>query len=578
MMRAAVQQSALICIELNADESTNLSKPSAISNELFGQFLAGSSLELPDTLEWAVIGIAMAPDQSMTSELGACVNSVRENPDAFACQYPCNYSSWRNDVISPPRGGLATTGTQAATELQAAAYQHSLDMATNNFFSHDGSDGSGLEDRASNNNFYTFPLGENIAAGYISVKTTVLAWMCSSGHRQNLMGCGFDTVGTGAAFNMASDYKVYFTQDFGCSRDDFNCQCPEVVSPTTGQPVQTPPEPDCSQSPPPVAAFAQAAAAGGAKVPAPAPSALPKAPTPAPQASPTAKATAPTPATAKAPTLATQASPSGAGSAVPASAGAGTGAAKPPAAAPGSAPATAPGLGPASQGSSGAKAPATAGGNTVQTGGSPSATGGQATSAAAQAASVPSVPPGAATGPSAAQTPLATAGTQSGAAQSPVAVMAAEVPASAAVAALNGSGGAGYAPAGGPAAAAQSPLGIYATSMELPGTSGALAATNSPTAVIVASLGPFGGDLSVSDVSAVLQGGSAATVADVQPFPDEPATYLIEVLHPAGFTGTVTVSLPKLPALQPLTYNVVSRDLVVQSLGFSICPLSFGAH
>ncbi len=51
-----------------------------------------------------------------------------------------------------------------------------------------------------------------------------------------------------------------------------------------------------------------------------------------------------------------------------------------------------------------------------------------------------------------------------------------------------------------------------------------------------------------------------------------------QVLHPKGFTGTVTVSLPKLPALQPLTYNVVSHDLVVQSLGFSICPLSFGAH
>lgn len=50
-------------------------------------------------------------------------------------------------------------------------------MATQNYFSHAGSDGSGLEDRAANNNFYTFPLGENIAAGYASVQSTVLAWM-----------------------------------------------------------------------------------------------------------------------------------------------------------------------------------------------------------------------------------------------------------------------------------------------------------------------------------------------------------------------------------------------------------------
>ena len=50
-------------------------------------------------------------------------------------------------------------------------------MATQNYFAHTGSDGSGLEDRAANNGFYTFPLGENIAAGYISIQSVVLAWM-----------------------------------------------------------------------------------------------------------------------------------------------------------------------------------------------------------------------------------------------------------------------------------------------------------------------------------------------------------------------------------------------------------------
>jgi uncharacterized protein YkwD len=59
-------------------------------------------------------------------------------------------------------------------------------MATNIFFSHTGSDGSGLADRAAANNFYTFPLGENIAAGYDSVRDTVLAWMwCASANPDN---------------------------------------------------------------------------------------------------------------------------------------------------------------------------------------------------------------------------------------------------------------------------------------------------------------------------------------------------------------------------------------------------------
>ncbi len=61
------------------------------------------------------------------------------------------------------------------------------------------------------------------------------------------------------------------------------------------------------------------------------------------------------------------------------------------------------------------------------------------------------------------------------------------------------------------------------------GTTGALAATNQPTAVIVASLGPFAGTLTTSDVSATSDTGASIAVSDVQPFPDEPATYMIEV-------------------------------------------------
>ena len=40
-----------------------------------------------------------------------------------------------------------------------------------------GRTGSGLEDRAADNGFYTFPLGENIAAGFLSIQSVVIAWM-----------------------------------------------------------------------------------------------------------------------------------------------------------------------------------------------------------------------------------------------------------------------------------------------------------------------------------------------------------------------------------------------------------------
>jgi hypothetical protein len=53
------------------------------------------------------------------AQIGVCINSVRENPDAFACQYPCNYSDWRQSVTSPPRGGLTASGSSGASELAA---------------------------------------------------------------------------------------------------------------------------------------------------------------------------------------------------------------------------------------------------------------------------------------------------------------------------------------------------------------------------------------------------------------------------------------------------------------------------
>jgi hypothetical protein len=50
-------------------------------------------------------------------------------------------------------------------------------MAAHDQLSHASSDGSNLGDRAARAGFYTYPLGENIAAGYTSVRDIVLAWM-----------------------------------------------------------------------------------------------------------------------------------------------------------------------------------------------------------------------------------------------------------------------------------------------------------------------------------------------------------------------------------------------------------------
>lgn len=50
-------------------------------------------------------------------------------------------------------------------------------MAVNAYFSHVGTGNRTLQERAEYFGFDTFPLGENIAAGYNSVRAVVLAWM-----------------------------------------------------------------------------------------------------------------------------------------------------------------------------------------------------------------------------------------------------------------------------------------------------------------------------------------------------------------------------------------------------------------
>ena len=145
-------------------------------------------------------------------QIGTCINAVRENPDTFACQYHCDYSSWRQAVVSPPEEASRPRAAavqqslwreppgscpRCISRLQPipwtksiiyhhkliftaacrAAQGHAQDMASNNYFGHTGTDGSGLGDRAANAGFFTYPLGENIAAGFNSVQDLVLAMM-----------------------------------------------------------------------------------------------------------------------------------------------------------------------------------------------------------------------------------------------------------------------------------------------------------------------------------------------------------------------------------------------------------------
>ena len=96
-----------------------------------------------------------------------------------------------------------------------AAYLHSKDMADQDYFDHTSLNGTPFYERVSAQGIKWRSCGENIAAGtarYTGMEN-YNAWVNSSGHRDNILG-DFSYLGVGAAYNSASSYLYYFTQDF----------------------------------------------------------------------------------------------------------------------------------------------------------------------------------------------------------------------------------------------------------------------------------------------------------------------------------------------------------------------------
>ena len=92
--------------------------------------------------------------------------------------------------------------------LNDAARFHSIDMWENDWFDHPSSDGTSFGARMGR--FYTDSswVGENIAMGYPDAMVAVVhGWMCSAGHRANIMNADYNELGTGVV-------STYYTQDF----------------------------------------------------------------------------------------------------------------------------------------------------------------------------------------------------------------------------------------------------------------------------------------------------------------------------------------------------------------------------
>lgn len=90
--------------------------------------------------------------------------------------------------------------------IHCVARRYAKNMSDNNFFEHEGKDGSTISSRADAGGVSWRSLGENIGMGHEDPTSIMKGWLNSPGHCKNLMS-KWKTVGIGF-------YKSYWVQDF----------------------------------------------------------------------------------------------------------------------------------------------------------------------------------------------------------------------------------------------------------------------------------------------------------------------------------------------------------------------------
>lgn len=132
------------------------------------------------------------------------------------CAYLGAFFSDLLDLTNEARKDAGRKPLRSSYQLGVSAQEYAEDLATQNFFSHQGKDGSTLSSRVSATGYDFAAAGENIAAGQRTAQTVFDGWMNSDGHRKNILAADYTEVGFGL-FDAtgSSDYGKYWVQNFG---------------------------------------------------------------------------------------------------------------------------------------------------------------------------------------------------------------------------------------------------------------------------------------------------------------------------------------------------------------------------
>lgn len=162
------------------------------------------------------------PQPILVDEIGSMRSKRTVTIPAQAPKVPKATSTVRQverntfDLMNAERAAKGLTRLEWDENLAGLARLHSVNMATHNFFSHRGVDGTMVDDRADLLGLGNWnAIGENIAflRGFDEPeRIAVTKWLQSPSHRKNILNATWRESAIGVA--LANDGSYYFTQVF----------------------------------------------------------------------------------------------------------------------------------------------------------------------------------------------------------------------------------------------------------------------------------------------------------------------------------------------------------------------------
>ena len=183
-----------------------------------------------------LLGIA-----AMAMAGGGSRNGAEAHPAGDYCAETAEQEMLR--LINEYRAAKGLAKLSLGQRVGAAAQHHSADMANRDYFSHTTQGtGEGPQQRMLAHGYAadTTWWGENIYAGYgtrngVDLGSAQAAfdwWKNSPGHNANMLNARYVVIGIDRSSNPTSQYRNYWTTDFGGRGDDAATLCGSAPTPT----------------------------------------------------------------------------------------------------------------------------------------------------------------------------------------------------------------------------------------------------------------------------------------------------------------------------------------------------------